>query len=136
MSRTVPKPEIVTVRVPFRIVKRGGRKEIRLPEGLPQQRRADSTLIKALARAFRWKKMLESRECVSVTEIATREDLSLPYISRVLRLSLLAPDIVEAIIKGQQPPALMLADLYHEVPADWKIQRARWLVDRDDASAA
>ena len=52
-------PDTITLNVPFRVVKRGGRKEVQLPEGAPLQRRTDNTLIKALARAFRWKKMLE-----------------------------------------------------------------------------
>ena len=58
MTRGAPIPETVTLHVPFRIVKRGGRKEMQLPDGAARLRRTDSTLVKALARAFRWKRML------------------------------------------------------------------------------
>ena len=61
MTSGAPIPETVTIHVPFRIVKRDGRKEMPLPEGAAQPRRTDITLIKALARAFRWKRMLESK---------------------------------------------------------------------------
>ena len=61
-NRKTPIPETVTLHVPLRIVKRGGRKEMQLPEGASQTRRTDSALVKALARAFRWKRMLESGE--------------------------------------------------------------------------
>ena len=59
MTRGTAIPDTVTLHVPFRVVKRGGRKEMQMPEGATQPRRTDSTLVKALARAFRWKRMLE-----------------------------------------------------------------------------
>jgi hypothetical protein len=130
MSRAKAIPETITIHVPFHIVKRGGRKEMHLPEGAAQPRRTDNTLVKALARAFRWKRMLESGEFTTITEIASREALSFTYISRVLRLSMLAPDIVEEIIEGRQRQSLILADLLVEVPTDWAVQRTRWLVAR------
>ena len=57
MTRTTTVPETVTIHVPFRLVKRGGRKEMQLQEGVEQARKPDNTLVKALARAFRWKRM-------------------------------------------------------------------------------
>ena len=130
MTRARPIPETVTVHVPFRLVKRGGRTKIQLPQGASSPRpRADSTLIKALARAFRWKRMLDSGAFTSVTEMAAHEKLSFTYMSRVLRLSLLAPDIVVAILGGHQPREMALADLLEEIPEDWRIQRAVWLPD-------
>ena len=129
MTRTKAIPETITVHVPFRIVKRGGRKEMVLPPQTTVQARIDSTLVKALARAFRWKRMLDSGTFTSVTEIAAHEKLSFTYISRVLRLSLLAPDIVDAIMAGHQPPTMMLANLLEDVPVDWQMQRALWLTD-------
>ena len=121
--------ETVTVHVPFRIVKRGGRKEIQLQPDVPPKHRTDNALVKALARTFRWKRMLDSGTFTSVTEIAAHEKLSFTYISRVVRLSLLAPDIVDAIMAGHQPPTMMLANLLDDVPADWQMQRALWLAD-------
>jgi hypothetical protein len=84
----------VTLHVPFRIVKRGGRKEMQMPESAAQPRRTDNTLVKALARAFRWKRMLESGEFATIAELAEREGIAPSYMTRVLRLTLLAPDIV------------------------------------------
>lgn len=63
----------MTLHIPFRIVKRGGRKQMQLPEGATPQRRADNTLVKALARAFRWKRMLESGDYATIAELAERE---------------------------------------------------------------
>ena len=73
MTRATPIPETVTIHVPFRLVKRGGRKEMHLPAGAAQQRKANSTLIKALARAFRWKRMLDTGKFTTIAELAARE---------------------------------------------------------------
>jgi hypothetical protein len=94
--------EMVTLRVHFRIVKRGGRKEMRLPEGASLPRQADDAHVKALARAFRWKRMLESGELTTIADLAAREGIAPSYMTRVLRLTLLAPSIVEAILDGTQ----------------------------------
>jgi hypothetical protein len=122
MTRCTPVPETVTLHVPFRIVKRGGRKEMQLPEGAAQSRRADNTLIKALARAFRWKRMLESGEYVSISELAEREGIAPSYMTRVLRVSLLAPRIIEAILDGGQGPEVTLSLVLEPFPLDWDSQ--------------
>lgn len=70
MTRATSVPEQITIHVPFRIVKRGGRKEMRLPDAATLPRRTDSTLVKALARTFRWKRMLESGEYTTIAELA------------------------------------------------------------------
>jgi hypothetical protein len=124
MTRNTPIPETMTLHVPFRIVKRGGRKEMHLPEAASQPRRTDSTLVKALARAFRWKRMLESGEFATIAELAEREGIAVSYLTRVLRLTLLAPDIVEAILDGKQGPEVTLARLRVALPASWHEQRA------------
>ena len=123
MTRGAPVPETVTLHVPFRIVKRGGRKEMQLPAGMRSQMKTDNTLIKALARAFRWKRMLESGEFVTIAELAEREGIAPSYMTRVLRLTLLAPDIVEAILDGQHGPEMTLAKLLGPFPAEWDRQR-------------
>jgi len=93
------------------------------PTDIPVQRpRADGTLVKALARAFRWKRMLESGEFATVKELAEHEKLGFSYMTRVLRLSLLAPDIVEAILEGQQSLEMKLADLLEPFPVVWEGQ--------------
>ncbi len=71
MTCAAPLPETMTLHVPFRVEKRGGRKEIQRPENAPQTRRSDNTLVKALGRAFRWKRMLESGEFATISELVS-----------------------------------------------------------------
>ena len=122
MTREPPIPETMTLHVPFRIVKRGGRKEMQMPEGATQPRRTDSTLVKALGRAFRWKRMLESGEFVTIAELAESEAITPSYLTRVMRLTLLAPDIVEAILDGRQSPEVTLARVLGRFPIEWDTQ--------------
>ena len=122
MTSRTPIPDTVTLHVPFRIVKRGGRKEMRLPEGATQPRRTDNTLVKALARAFRWKRMLESGEFTTIAELAEREGIAPSYMTRFLRLTLLAPDIAEAILDGRQRPELTLVRVLEPFPMEWAAQ--------------
>src|SRR5690606_25899681 len=87
------------VRIPMRFQRRGGRKRIVAPDGseiAPTTKpQADGTLVKALARAWRWQKLLDDGVYGSVIEIAKSEKLNQSYVSRILRLTLLAPEIVE-----------------------------------------
>jgi hypothetical protein len=122
MTRGRPVAETMTLHVPFRIVKRGGHKEMHLPEGVTNPARTDNTLVKALARGFRWKRMLESGEFATIAELAQREGITLSYLTRVLRLTLLAPDIVEGILDGTQGPEVTLVRLHESLPADWDAQ--------------
>ena len=121
MNRAKAIPETITIHVPFRIVKRGGRKEMVLPPDASAARpRSDNTLIKALGRAFRWKRMMESGQFATTAELAEREGIAVTYMTRVLRLNLLAPNIVEAILDGQQGPDVTLARLLEPFPALWQ----------------
>lgn len=122
MNNPTPIPDIVTLHVPFRLVKRGGRKEICIPADAPRQHEADNTVIKALARAFRWKRMLDSDAFTTIGELAVREKIAPSYMTRVLRLTLLAPDIVEAILEGKQGRQITLAQLLEPFPLEWKRQ--------------
>jgi hypothetical protein len=125
MSRRQKPVETISVHVPFAIRKYGGRKQVITPNGEPatiEKARVDSTLVKALARAFRWKKMLESGQFTTITELAEHENLALTYMARVLRLSLLAPEIVEVILDGQQSPEVILAALLEPFPVAWERQ--------------
>jgi len=122
MTRPSVIPDTVTIHVPFRIVKRGGRKQVRLPDGTETTRGPDNTLVKALARAFRWKRMLETGEFATIAELAEREGIPPSYMTRVLRLTLLAPNTVEAILDGKQGPEVTLARLMQGVPVIWTDQ--------------
>ena len=123
MTSRTPIPKTVTLNVPFRVVKRGGRKEMQLPDSAAQPRRTDNTLVKALARAFRWKRMLESGEFATIAELAEHERMAPSYMTRVMRLTLLAPDIDEAILDGKQGPEVTLGRVLEPFPLEWIEQR-------------
>jgi hypothetical protein len=123
MTRAAPIPDTLTLHVPFRIVKRGGRKEMQMPDLVRTERAPDNTLVKALARAFRWKRMLDSGEFATIAELAEREGIAAPYLTRTMRLSHLSPDLVEAILDGRQPRLLTLEVLRQPLPEDWTEQK-------------
>jgi hypothetical protein len=114
---------VLTVHVPLTIRKRGGRKLAIAPAGvLDMPARVDVTLVKALARAFRWRRMLETGRFGTLDELAAAEKINASYVSRVLRLTLLAPDIVEAILDGRQPEGMPLPGLLQPFPLNWSEQ--------------
>ena len=123
MTRAAAIPETVTLHVPLRVVKRGSRKEMQLPDGAAQPRNLNSVLLKALARAFRWKRMLETGEFATIGELAERAGIAPSYMTRVLRLTLLAPGIVEAILDGRQGPEVTLARVLEPFPLSWNKQK-------------
>lgn len=115
-------PPTLTVVIPLRVKRRGGRKAMVTPGVLALERRQDITLIKAVARAFRWRRMLESGHFATINELAAAERINSSYVSRVLRLTLLAPDIVEAILDGRQPEGMTLPALMKPLPVNWRAQ--------------
>jgi hypothetical protein len=126
-------PDVLTVHVPFRIAKRGGRKSILPPSDTPAPRRVDSTLVRALARAFRWRRMLDAGEFVTITELAVHEKVTLSYVTRVLRLTSLAPDIVEGILDGATEQEVTLARVMEPFPVEWRMQACAFrLIDLED----
>ena len=122
--------EVISVDLPMTFRKRGGRKVIVLPDGMqgnPEPLATlDNTMIKALARAFRWQKLLENGSYGCLEDLARAEKINASFVSRVVRLALLAPDIVEAILAGRQPASLTLKDLMAPFPVDWAGQRVRF----------
>jgi hypothetical protein len=117
----------IIVKIPMKFRRHGGRKLIVAPDGsdawMPQKPRRDDTLIKAIARAHRWKRMLEDGDISSARQLAEKEDINTSYLARILRLTLLAPDIIETILNGRQPKALLLADLMKTFSVEWDKQR-------------
>ena len=114
--------------VPIKIRMHGGRKLVLAPDGAeitaaPVTRHIDNSMVKAIARAFRWRDMLESGEYATIREIAAAEKIGETYVGRVLRLTLLAPDIVEAILNRRQPTEFTLAVLMRPFPVGWLAQQ-------------
>ncbi|MBR9971185.1 hypothetical protein [Magnetospirillum sulfuroxidans] len=94
---------------------------------LPGGGELGSAKTRAVARAFRWRRQLESGRHTSINELAKADKIDRGYVSKVLRLTLLAPDIVEAILAGRQPKGLKLADLLEPFPVGWAEQRRAFL---------
>jgi hypothetical protein len=120
--------DTLVVRIPMRFQCRGGQKRIVAPDGsaiVPSSKpQPDGTLVKALARAHRWRRMLEGGEYGTLAEMADAERISRSYVSRILRLTLLAPDIVERILDGR--PMAGLPQLLRPFPVEWERQRERF----------
>jgi hypothetical protein len=119
--------ETLTVQIPLRLRRRGGRRVMIVPEGAtawaPQRARVDNAMVKAIARAHRWRRLLESGEYGSITDLAAAEKISQSYVCRVLRLTLLAPDVVEAILDGRHTAEMTLATMMEPFPVGWQEQR-------------
>jgi hypothetical protein len=128
-DRMSPEVETLTIRIPIRLQRRGGRKLIMTPEGVAAPARKpsrDETLVKALVRAHRWRRKIEGGRAKSITDLAEQEGVTDAYVCRLLPLTCLAPDIVEAILDGRQPKGLRLAEVLGNGPLGWEEQRADW----------
>jgi hypothetical protein len=117
--------ETITVHIPMTFRKRGGRKLVVTPDGAAwaPRPRVDNAMVKALARAFRWRRMLDKGVHATLEDLANAKGVASSYVSRILRLTLLAPEIVEAILDGRQPTELQLDDLLDGFPLEWEGQR-------------
>ena len=116
----------LTVRVLMQFRRHGGRKVVMAPDGnswAPSRPRIDNTIVKALARAFRWQKLLETGAFGTIAELARVEKINESYVGRLLRLTLLAPDIIETILDGHQPVGLRIDELTKPLPSCWDAQR-------------
>lgn len=80
-------------------------------------------MVKALARAFRWRKLLETGTFATVEEIADAEKINASYVGRILRLTLLAPELVEVILNGRQPAEVTLAVIMRPFAVAWREQQ-------------
>jgi hypothetical protein len=105
--------------------RRGGRKLIVAPEGAPSPKpQRDEALVRALVHAHGWRRQIESGRAKSITDLAEQERVTVAYVCRLLPLTCLAPDIVEAILDGRQPKGLRLAEMLRNGPMAWEEQRA------------
>ena len=121
----------ITVRVPLTIQKRGGRTIVMAPDGsvIPAATRqattpSNSALVKALARAFRWKRLLDEGRYASVSDIARVQKIDRTYVGDILRLTLLAPELVETILDRRQAPEVTLPGLMKGFPVEWDRQHS------------
>jgi hypothetical protein len=116
----------ITVRIPISLWHQGGRKQVVTPAGatpwVPARTRVDSTLVKAIVRAHRWRDMLESGDYATVRDLAKAEAINESYLGRILRLTLLPPTLIDAILEGRQPANLELDDLLQRSPIEWDRQ--------------
>jgi hypothetical protein len=120
----------MVVRIPISLRRQKGRKQVVTPANAapwtPVPSRVDSALVKAIVRAHRWRDMLESGRYDTLRELAKAEKINESYLGRVLRLTLLSPVVTEAILSGQQPQQIELADLLQLFPVEWERQRAHF----------
>jgi hypothetical protein len=114
---------MLTVRIPLKFRRRGGRKALVTPGVVGVAPAVDITLVKSVARAFRWRRLLEGGRYATVKELAAAERVDASYVSRVLRLTLLAPDLIEAILQGTQPEHVTRPWLERALPDAWHAQR-------------
>ena len=130
MTRTTVSADgdTITVHIPMTFRKRGGRKRVVTPDGAEwaPRPRVDNAMVKALARAFRWRKMLDEGVYATVEDLAKAKGIAKTYVSQVLRLTLLAPEVVEAILDGRRPVELQLDDLLAGFPLEWSKQFNGW----------
>jgi hypothetical protein len=121
--------DTLVVRVPMTFRKRGGRRMVILPDGaqapVPNTtpRQPLSASLRALVTAFRWRELLENGAYAEIDDIAAAEGVNPSYASRIFRLTLLAPELVEAIVENRQPEVLTLAKLLGPFPVEWSEQR-------------
>lgn len=116
---------IISFKVPIKIKRYGGKKIMLLPEGAqaaPPSRKPDETMVKAIAKARFWQSQLDSGQFSSIEQLATHKSINPSYVSRILRLNLLAPQIKEAILDGTQPRSLSLQDMQTPFPDLWHEQ--------------
>jgi hypothetical protein len=128
----------ITVRVPLAIRHRPGRKTVVTPmaDGVaPVTTRADPVLVKALARAFRYQRMLEQGRYASISEMAAAERIERGYLGSLLRLTLLAPDLVELVLDGRGADRVALPALLKPIPLVWAQQRERLVSDEPSRRA-
>lgn len=118
----------ITVHIPIILKKDRPRHYIVMPDlpQRPQSSKPRASILKAIAQAFRWKEMIDKGEISSMKELATQHRVNESYAARIFRLTLLAPDIIEALLNGTQPQKLTLNDLLKPIPYDWNEQRVKY----------
>ena len=127
-TMTVAESGNLHIHIPMLIRRKQGRKTIIAPEALDGDIRGapepvQTAIVQALARAFSWAEILERGKVGSISELARNLDVDSSYVARILKLTTLAPDIIEAILNGEEPTGLSLAKLIQPFPEEWSEQR-------------
>jgi hypothetical protein len=121
--------EITDIPMSFR--PRGGRTVIVLPDGsrgvVRREATIDNTMIKVIARGFRWQRLLYDGTYATIEDLAAAEKINPSYVSRILRLAYLSPVVVQAILDGKHPAWLTMRHLLEPFPTDWKQQEKKLL---------
>ncbi len=132
MSQAAQMPE--TTHIPMTFRPRGGKTVIVLPDGsrgvVRREATIDNTMIKVIARGFRWQRLLYDGTYATIEDLAAAEKINPSYVSRILRLAYLSPNVIQAIMDGKHPAWLTMKDLLKPFPSDWKIQEQFYLSDR------
>lgn len=117
--------DTIMLHIPVAFKRRGGRKLVITPDGVaPTAPTAvDDTLVKSLVKALRWRRRIESGAAKSMTDLAEQEKVTVPYVTRLLAFTCLAPDIAAAILDGRQPRGLSANVMLRNVPEAWEEQR-------------
>ena len=123
--------ESISVRIPMKMRRRGGRKMIIVPDGLgdgpPSKPNYNIPLAVAVARAHHWQELFLSGRYSSITELANKVGIDRSFVARIMRLALLAPDIVDAIVDGNESDELTFKKLTaRPLPVEWQVQRKLW----------
>ena len=120
--------DAIVVRIPVRFYRRNGRQMV-LARGSGRaepERETNGALVAAIAKAYRWQEQLESGEYATMEELAAANGVDRTYAARLLRLTFLAPELVEAILAGDEPDGMSLRKLLKGVPVSWDAQRKQW----------
>ncbi|MBF0127557.1 MAG: hypothetical protein HQM02_10150 [Magnetococcales bacterium] len=116
----------IIVSIPMQMRKRGGRTLIVAPEGMTLAQPREESLVKLVVRAHHWLKLLKEKKFSSVRELAEHKGIDASYVAKILRLTLLAPDIVTLILDGRQPDCMTWKELRKSFPMLWSEQRKLW----------
>jgi len=118
----------IRVRIPMKLKKRSGRKMVIVPDGMENAARPvpdyHEALVVALARAYLWNELIETGKFTSIKELAETIGLDSAYVARIMRLALLSPEIVSAIVDGNEPGGLSYRMLAKPFPVLWEEQTA------------
>ena len=139
MSQAAQMPE--TTHIPMTFRPRGGKTVIVLPDGsrgvVRREATTDNTMIKVIARGFRWQRLLYDGTYATIEDLAAAEKINPSYVSRILRLAYLSPKVVQAILDGSHPAWLTMRDLLEPFPMDWREQEQKLMAQfRSSTSSA